>query len=457
MRRLLCCLLLCLCATAAAAPVRYQADPMNVTFTHAEQAFSSFGYDTGWQPSSGPVQVRFLVDVGGGFDATAPGVIRLGWKPDLWMWPEGEPLGGTLNMDVGVQVKALLKLDLSIPGGPHYTWQGNIPGVPNFDYRFADQKPFTPFLLQGASPASVTVSDVIQKTRLYRVPLTQSIIPIPGIGGFLDVDVGGTLKAVMSGLRVAFAEGDVTTQPGEVAWVVPEQPSLISSARYESTVSHRGTVNLEPAVVVTVGPLSWTLAQLNLPVPLPSQTSTWVFNETQTSFLLPRLRIANLGGRAPEVGSDRTVTVDMGDEEVGQLTSRTLTLENNGLAPIAGELYPSGAGVEVRPTVAVKLQPGETADYEVRLDRVGTGTYLGKVLIDSNDPLGPITVVVKGSAHEPPPEIVDAGVAEDTDGGEGRTLHVKPGCGCSQAEALGTGGLWAALALLSARRRRRAS
>src|SRR4051812_38987791 len=115
-------------SAAGAVDVRYQAKAAEVSFTHTRRAFPSYGFDTQWLPPTGPVQVRGVAAVGGGFSASAPGLIRLGWQPTRAMWAEGRALAGYLDMNVGLEFHASLKLELHIPAGPTYTWEGPVPG-----------------------------------------------------------------------------------------------------------------------------------------------------------------------------------------------------------------------------------------------------------------------------------------------------------------------------------------
>jgi hypothetical protein len=218
--------LLLLPVAGEAQGVRFQAAPAPVHFTHQRQAFSSWGFDTGWWPSSGPIQVRFVGDLGGGFSASAPGLVRLGWHPQRSMWTEGDSWGGTFQMNVGAELQSRMKIDIQVPGGSRYTWEGNIPYFPNFDYRFFDQQPFTPFLLAEDDPADVQLRDAIQRTRLASVPLTQAILPIPGVGGFLNVDAGGILDASLRGRRLVFPEASISLNGQFISWWLPIEPLL---------------------------------------------------------------------------------------------------------------------------------------------------------------------------------------------------------------------------------------
>ncbi|HVE84983.1 MAG TPA: hypothetical protein VND93_19165 [Myxococcales bacterium] len=284
------------CALAGALPAAAsEAAPAPVQLTYSKEAFQPWSLDTGWMPEEGPVRVRFIGFVGGGLRSVAPGAVHLAW-PQSRVWAEGEVNAGQLSMDLGVELQTFMHLELQIPGGPLLTWEGPIPLVPGFDYRFADAGAFTPFLLGGEA---ASVSDTIQQTELYSLSLTDLIIPIPGIEGEIEVSAGGLLDVAMRGARLAFPEGEITRSGESVPVTLPSGTQYQTAVRYDADVTYQGSLLLEPAVVLHLGPLEWDLAQFDLPVPLPAVTETWKFQEQPASFQLPPPEPAG----APDAGS----------------------------------------------------------------------------------------------------------------------------------------------------------
>jgi MYXO-CTERM domain-containing protein len=273
-----------LCALPAAA-VETTPSPSPVRLTHSKEAFQPWSIDTGWMPETGPVQVRFIGFVGGGMRSRADGAVHLAW-PQSQLSVDAQDGAGELAMDLGVELQTYLHLELDI-AGQHVTWEGPIPLVPGFDYRFAGTGAFTPFLLDGQQPASVTISDEIQQTELFDYSFTDQLIPIPGIEGTIEVSAGGLLDLAMRGQRVWLPEGDVLHHGDVVPAPARAGQTYQTSAAYDADVTYQGSLLLEPAVVVHVGPLEWDLARFELPYPLPPITETWAFAAQPAAFDVP--------------------------------------------------------------------------------------------------------------------------------------------------------------------------
>jgi uncharacterized protein (TIGR03382 family) len=281
--------LACCCAAALALPaaaVETPPAPASVQHSYAKEAFQPWSIDTGWWPQEGPVQVRFIGFVGGGMRARCDGNAHLSW-PESRLWADAPASAGDLSMDMGVELQTYLHLELDLPFGPHVSWEGPIPVFPGFDYRFAGNNAFTPYLLAGQPATSVVVSDFIQQTELYSLSLTDQIIPIPGIEGTLEVSAGGLLDLAMRGKRLTFPEGEVLQHLGTVPAAAMAGAPYQTSVGYEADVSYQGSLLLEPAVVIHIGPLEWDLVSFELPYPLPPIQETWTFPAQPVQFQVP--------------------------------------------------------------------------------------------------------------------------------------------------------------------------
>lgn len=460
---------LLVCASSAASE-RYEAAPAAVPLAHSHELFRAWSIDTGWQPASGPVQVRLMGDLGGGLNASAPGQAHLSW-PERELRVEGEPMEGSLSMNMGVELHVYMRLDLEIAPGVSFAWEGPIPAVPQFDYRLAGTSAFTPYLLPDAQSPSVVVSDAIQRTEIFSVPLTSAIIPIPGIEGTLDVLVGGSMDVSMWGRRLVLPTGEIAGTGAFVGWSLPSAPELETRVSYEADMEYRPALELVPEVVLHVGPVGWTLASFPIPVELPALTETWAFAEQPISFALPRLDVRVDGVTDPISAEDRAMALDLGQAAPGTRSERTLHLTNTGHAPMQVTLSLSGSGFTLGPGCDASLEPGQGMDCTVALERSVEGVYTGALVIDSNDPAGGVTIALSGTSvvqpvPEPIPEPVPEPVPEPpsvepgTPGGapdpDGEVLDLEGmGCACSTSSA--TAPLLALLvaALLASQRRRR--
>lgn len=367
----------------------HEAAPAPLSFSQDRELFSSWSVDTGWMPELGPVQVRFVGFVGGGMRCSANGAVHLSW-PSPQIWADGQAGDGQLSMDMGVELQTFLRLDLQLPFNQHFTWEGPIPLFPGFDYRFAGAESFTPFLLEGSETDRVVVSDSIQQTELYSLSLTDQLIPLPGVEGSIDVTAGGLLDLVMQGRRLSFPEGDITQHGQALSVQLPAGTRYETNARYDADITYQGTLDLQPAVVVHVGPLEWDLARFQIPVSLPPVSETLSFDAQTATFDLPRVQAA-VGGVALFDGAVLPFGTD---------TSRTVRLSNTGLAPLTGTVRVWGDAFSVVGNGAIQLAPGASADFEIRSSG---GRAYGELTLDTSDPAGPLMVGLSASTGAPPP------------------------------------------------------
>jgi len=428
----------------------HEAAPAPVTFTYSKEAFQPWSIDTGWLPETGgAVQVRFIGHVGGGMACRAGGSVYLEW-PAPRLSVQGDVGAGQLAMDMGVELETFLRLDLQIPYGPRFTWEGPIPLVPGFDYRFAGTEAFTPFLLPGQQPAEVTVSDSIQQTTLYELSLTDQIVPIPGVEGSIEVSAGGLLDLVLRGLGVGFPEGSIESHGAVLPVQFPPGGLYQTVARYDAGATYRGTLLLQPAVVISLGPLEWDLARFDVPVQLPPVTETWAFTEQPAAFGLPRLEatVVESGARL-----QHGTSLDLGASR-----ERTVRLANVGQADLSGEVVVSGEGFSAGGPGTVALLPGQSVDLPVRYSgNPGSSGAAGQLTLGTSDPAGPVAVGLTVQGTRPPPDAgwPDAGSQDAGSPDAGTTdppLDLPPGCGCAGA---GGAAPLALLGLLAGRRRRR--
>lgn len=376
--------LLSLWAAPAYATRTAEAPPVPVTFTHEREAFDAWSFDTGWLPAANPklgspppIQLRFVGSVGGGFEARASGFLHLGWQP--WqLWTTSEPEGGVLTMDVGAELQVSMRVDLVLPDGTPFFWEGPMPGHEGFDYRFASTAPFAPFLLEGADADQAVVTDTIQKTRLFEIPITEAIIPIPGVAGSLDVDAGGVLDLILKSGRLAFTEGVLSN--AAVPLDVPPHDGATHSTEvaYSASAVYAALLELVPQVNLHVGPLEYTLAAFPVPIPLEPIEETWDFDGAASqavTFALPRMQV--------EAGGASVTGLQFGAD----MTSHTVVVRNAGTAPLVVSFSVEGDGFAVTPPGELTIAPGATGARTVTAAWADTPES-ASLRIDSNDPAG---------------------------------------------------------------------
>jgi hypothetical protein len=266
-----------------------------VSFTHKDQPFAGFKYDTGWQPSGSGVQVRLYVSENTLVQATLPGAAELvRTKDGLDLAYIGKRDGGQFQMDLGVQLTCRMKIDVSVYGVP-VKWEGDIPLlVPQWDFRFADKKTLTPFVLQGANPRPIHLADTVAKRELYRVPLPGLSIPNVG-GGMLIIRAAGQLNADLSGqsISTAIAGGSTLshTREGQAAtWPDRGRPTEDADARYSANVKYSGSIVLYPTVSITILKQGYDVAEFPITIDLSrfgQLNYVWSFTQQHLTFNVP--------------------------------------------------------------------------------------------------------------------------------------------------------------------------
>lgn len=222
-----------LAACSGSAPESTDLAPNEVGF-HAEQdLLPGFRYDTGLQPSSGPVQLQLVVSSAGKFSVDAIGVgLEAGASREL----VGKEGSGKLALDGGLKLEGRLKIDQS--GLPKY--DGDIPGLADAAVTFTGATTYDPFLL--ADRANVSA------------PLVGNLpsIPLPGgLPGTLDLKIeeGTKLDFSLSGVCAAL-NGDQVT--------------------YQAALTRTGTIRITPVVTLkipVVGTKSFPLPVVTVALP----------------------------------------------------------------------------------------------------------------------------------------------------------------------------------------------
>jgi hypothetical protein len=102
--------------------------------------------------------------------------------------PPGAAQSALLESDYGLVISARVRLHLDV-GGTTRDWEGNIPYVPQVDFRATGRGNFDPWAWRRTSVRGTTASQHIAD-----VSLTDSLIPIPGISGGLSFDGRASLE-----------------------------------------------------------------------------------------------------------------------------------------------------------------------------------------------------------------------------------------------------------------------
>jgi MYXO-CTERM domain-containing protein len=449
--------LLALARLAAPAPAHAQDCPRDavgchradVDFEHLDMRLPSVSLDSGWVPAGSPIQVRLGLAFMGETEVDLGGTLATYWPFGLTMGTPGRPGTGRLRMAWGLEIVARLRFSLEI-AGTRYAWEGDIPFIPVRDLRLAGETVFDPFVLPGATPRPVVVSDTTDAIRVLNVGLASIIgTSIPGIDGGIEVTLTGALTTGYQTDRILIsgARGPIESE-GSVVQYWPPGPEGFGASedvtvRPEGTITYEGDVIARPAVYIELLGRRFDLAAFDLSIPL-------VRTDTPTDFDPAAVHVP-----LPDVSVDPT-NVDVGLVLVGDVVDRALTVRNRGEAELVvtvdalpGTLMVSSSRLAIPPASE------STLGLEIAPERAG---MLSETLVlRTNDPDQPvIRIPVTAEAISPDAGPADAGARDaaqaipDAGADAGRRPSGLAGgaCGCRVGTHTSPGPLHA-LALLA--------
>ncbi len=397
----------------------------NVDFWWEDRAFEDFMYDTGWVPSGSDVQVRFGLTVLGRTEVGLGGACETTWPDPLTVRVPGRPLTGWLSIGYGMAIIADLRIDVTVLG-EHITYEGPLPflDLPS-DLLMADDLAFDPFVLPGADPNPVGVSDTTERVRALTYDVAGAI-GIPGVEGSISLDVQALLEAEYHTDRLNVTGAAPIELEGGTTLIAPPGPEGYGrAADYQvlpdGVVDYIGGAILYPHVTVAV--LGFTIIDEDLamiPVSFDLTTVSTVFDPAPVHVPLPDVAATP---------AELTISAD---------------------APGAVTFHSSGeADVTVRaaewPAELVGPPPELTAPAgQARSVEVATATRTPATLVvsfETNDPDRPLITV---------PVIVLAAPAAGSDGGPGADPGPGDAAGCDcRTGTRGARFQWGAVAALA--------
>src|SRR5690606_17278454 len=117
------------------------------------------------------------------------------WPSSLSVAVPGRPGSGRFAIDYGLEILARARVDVAV-GGIRYREEFDIPmpvGIPR-DLPVAAETRFDPCVLPGAGPRPITAWDDTDRVRVVEIDVTDSLIPIPGVGGGFAFDAVASLE-----------------------------------------------------------------------------------------------------------------------------------------------------------------------------------------------------------------------------------------------------------------------
>lgn len=403
----------------------------SLAVSKAEKAPFDFDFDTGWVPGGSPVQVRVVAKLHSRVGVSMEGTLDATWPEPLTLTPKGEPGRGRLSLDEGLEVEAQGRFSVSV-AGVNYSWTGKLPGIPSVNLLAEGSNTFNPWAWKGATPpASITVNT--PTTRIARISLTDSFIPIRGISGGFELDGAVDFSATYSTLRIGFDEPSGSTRVDRenpfTRLFISSTPAIDTSVFIHGELVRQATLHFIPAFYFTILGTSFSIPIANLPLALPpSKPEPWDFDKVDVHIPLPQI--------------STPAEVDLGSVPVGAATTVALKV--------------SDVGEELLVVDSASAHPWAFVDTQhATVDRGGTGSVRvvvtpdkeGKfdvpVSLTSNDPLRPVTEVhLRGVAEK---KLVPGAGPGDQAAGEEAS-----GCGCRTASrpSESSAPSWAALGLM---------
>ncbi len=436
----------------------------------------AFDWDTGWIPGGSPLQVRFYVKLPAFTHVKMQGGFETTWPESLRLYPQPGRFG-VIDFDYGLEIGAKAKLAVKILG-QDIGWEGNIPYVPQVNFHVVGNKTFDPW---GWAPGA-TASGFTAPLTLFQLPITDLIIPIPGISGGIELNVQGELAVTYTTEKISIKPNTKTPSKGPTPPVSQPDAATIhpwvdgAYGEYfvhpEGTIKYVGTIHLFPAIYVEILSKKFSIpVGIDFPVSLTLDEQKWVFDDQLVHVPLPNIQPPELPG-----------VVDFGQVPVGDQKTISVKLPNIGeaRARMVGAL-PTGTAFKLLDSSA-EFNLGETGEIKVRYQPKAQGTTTTTLKLETNDPDRPLIEVplvgegVGGDLPSYQPD--DAGAAGGSTGvgGSGPGNNVPGGaggpasaptaddemgqagsCGCRVVSSFGARGAWFIVVPLALSLRRRRS
>ena len=425
-----------------------RAEPM--TFAKKVELPIAFDLDTGWIPDNSPLQVRFFAKLPAYSQVQMQAGLLATWPEAIKLDPFGLRGTGRLDFDYGLDIGGKAKAHVTI-AGKDINWEGDIPGVPKVDFHVKGSRVFDPWAFDPGTLAT----GYTDKLTIFQVDLTDAIIPVPGVGGGIELDVQGELGVRYTTERVVItpANGTVTST---VSGVIdgPDKTAVHQwqqgawgeyLVHPEGTMNYGGTLHLIPSFYIELLGKKIAIPVYDYPYEVDIAEQAWVFDDQLVHVPLPDIR-------GPEM-----TTLSAPAVVVGQQAIFAVPVKNVGEAPLHIEATTDSTAFKVIDAYA-DVAPGTDAALTVRFSPKQTGALTGKLTLSTNDPDQPTIVLDLDGTGQPepppieppdPPPTAGSGGAAGGSGAAGSGAGDKPsvegvdsdgGCGCRAAPMYGSSG-----------------
>jgi MYXO-CTERM domain-containing protein len=423
-----------------------------IAFDASKSLPIEFDFDSGWVPSGGDLQVHLWgkvfattrLSLGGALEArwpaVAPGAPPEGGGAALALAAPGDPDGGLLAYHYGVDAGAEAKVNIKI-FGKTYSWQGDIPYVPQIDFQVEGTEIFDAW----GWPPGAQHSDATKPATVAQVDVTKLIGPsIPGLSGGFELNVALDVTVRWVNDRIVLrtpdgepvAGGDIEAADGTSSVAYAGEAAVELDVHPEGTMRYEQVLHLIPSFYVELLGKKWSIPIVDYPQKLPATDEAWVLDDRRVRVPLPDV--------------EREVDViDFGTVAVGEETFRKYEVRNDGEAAALVAIAVSDPETFPLWDEALAVEPGDGILAALRFAPRSAGVHTAVLTLASNDPDAPSqTIELTGVGTETGASApVDPGGGSEADGG----------CGCRLApSAPGRAPLlWLGAVLAFALRRRR--
>lgn len=371
-----------------------QCDTAPILFARRQGLPVELDFDTSWVPAGSPVQVRVRAAFVGHTEVRAGGSLDVSWPRAMQLEaPPGPPLSGSLESDYGIVFTSRVRIHVTI-SGTTYDWEGNVPFVPQVDFRSTARGNFDPWAWRRTSVRASTMQQ-----RIADVSLTDSLIPIPGISGGLSFSARAELETGYRSTRISFAPATDAITESVARVTLPFAGGAIAefSPRLEGELDQRIDLTITPSLYISLLGRRWDIPIVDVPVPINTGARPWLFDPQTVRYQLPD--IAPL----PSV-------IDFGDVTVGESKIESVTVDNRGGAPLAllrsTDINSAPFSWEI-PRIDIPLRSMRAV--EMRFAPSSVGAFETRVPLVTSDPDSPtVYITARGRGVMAVPSMPDA-------------------------------------------------
>jgi MYXO-CTERM domain-containing protein len=369
--------------------------------------FDNVEISTGRLPSSdSPLQVEVGLLTTGGATVAVEGTAELSWPEALTLGFQGQPGGGTYQLDTSLDAVTTVYVDVFGYGGSFEIDRRSMP--------IGGDTPFDTFQLGQR----VEVVDSLDATSLLDYSWSIGPVELRFLGEMQPVVTAGYTSLSWS------ANGNTVTSDGETLPLpVQRAPQAAADATLRGRWDGRIDLVLRPAMEACIDVVFYSdcfeVASFDFPIEIAGDTKEVDFPTQALTFPLPMLEVGLEAG-------------DFGEVEPGSTANLQVPLRNLGELAAEGTVSIRGDGAFTVFPTSFRAEPGVEDGVMVSFAPTAEGAVTAELVVTSNDPSAPeIVLALSGNGVVPVAE-EESGVA----GEEGGKAEVSA-CGCSSGPETG--------------------